>query len=114
MSGCSLQAIKLEDFGGYILNTPPILFTEVRRMDNTPLLIGCFWFGLAAFTGGYIGSKKGRFSFGLILSLLLGWIGVIILLFVPSAVHHECPFCRKVIHKEATVCPFCQREQTPL
>jgi predicted membrane channel-forming protein YqfA (hemolysin III family) len=51
----------------------------------TPLatLILLIWAVAAAVVAYHIGNRKGRPGTGLLLGLLLGWIGVIIIAFVP-------------------------------
>lgn len=54
---------------------------------------------------------------GLAYGLFLGWIGVIILAFLPPRTGDkfvECPFCRESIRRDALVCAHCQREVRPL
>jgi hypothetical protein len=53
---------------------------------------------------------------GLAYGLFLGWIGVIILAFLPARKGDkfvECPFCKESIRRDALVCPHCQREVRP-
>jgi len=50
---------------------------------------------------------------GLAYGIFLGWIGVIILAFLPPRKGDkfvECPFCREPIRRDALVCSHCQRE----
>jgi len=53
---------------------------------------------------------------GLAYGLFLGWIGVIILAFLPPRKGDkfvECPFCKEPIRRDALVCAHCQREVRP-
>src|SRR5579875_3851878 len=53
---------------------------------------------------------------GLAYGLFLGWIGVIILAFLPPRQGDkfvECPFCKESIRRDAVVCSHCQREIRP-
>jgi hypothetical protein len=53
---------------------------------------------------------------GLAYGLFLGWIGVIILAFLPPRKGDkfvECPFCKESIRRDALVCAHCQREVGP-
>ena len=53
---------------------------------------------------------------GLAYGLFLGWIGVIILAFLPPRKGDkfvECPFCKESIRRDAVVCAHCQREVRP-
>jgi hypothetical protein len=50
---------------------------------------------------------------GLAYGLFLGWIGVIILAFLPTREgdrFRECPHCREKMRRDASVCPHCQRD----
>jgi len=68
-------------------------------------------------------AKKGRGGgLGLLLGLILGWIGVIIALVLSderstqlkqaadAALYRECPYCREPMRRDASVCPHCRRE----
>jgi hypothetical protein len=49
---------------------------------------------------------------GLAYGLFLGWVGVIILAFLPPRDgdrFRACPYCRERVRAEATACPHCQR-----
>lgn len=55
-----------------------------------------------------IASAKGSSGCGFaIVGFFLGPLGIIIAL-VASGV--ECPYCKKKIHEDATICPHCQKE----
>lgn len=60
-----------------------------------------------------IGSKKGEAGIGLLLGLLLGPFGVLAAI-LSSGNRKPCPFCREAVHKDAVVCPRCQREFPPV
>lgn len=68
--------------------------------------------------------KGGNKWSGAAMGLIIGWIGVLIAAIAspggtakPSkqqmATSRECPHCKSLIRREATVCPHCQRESTP-
>jgi Na+/melibiose symporter-like transporter len=53
---------------------------------------------------------------GLAYGIFLGWIGVIILAFLPPRTgdkYVECPFCKQSIRREALVCTHCLRDVRP-
>jgi hypothetical protein len=53
---------------------------------------------------------------GLAYGIFLGWIGVIVLAFLPPRKGDkfvECRFCKEPIRRDATVCAHCQREVGP-
>jgi hypothetical protein len=53
---------------------------------------------------------------GLAYGFFLGWIGVIILAFLPPRTGDkfvECPFCKEIIRRDALVCAHCHREVRP-
>jgi len=56
-----------------------------------------------------IASKKGEGCAGFILGLLLGPFGILFAI-LSSGNRKPCPFCKEMIHKDATVCPRCQKE----
>jgi hypothetical protein len=61
---------------------------------------------------GCIGVMKERTAFGILLGFLLGFVGVLIILCFPSAKAPgprmlPCPYCRGLIHPEASVCQHC-------
>jgi hypothetical protein len=53
---------------------------------------------------------------GLAYGIVLGWIGVVILAFLPPRrgdKYVDCPFCKEIIRRDALVCAHCQRELRP-
>jgi hypothetical protein len=56
-----------------------------------------------------IGHRKGEAIGGLVIGLMLGPLGIIIALLSKGS-RKECPYCKELIHKDATVCPRCQRD----
>src|SRR6266540_877282 len=56
-----------------------------------------------------IGAKKGFGGSGFVVGLLLGPIGILIAIFAKGD-RKSCSYCKEWIHKDATVCPHCQRE----
>ena len=83
-------------------------------------------------TGGYIGwvivlwvipipvaiaQGRAKDRAGLAYGLFLGWIGVIVLAFLPPRKGDkflECPFCKELVRHDAHVCAHCRRELNPL
>jgi hypothetical protein len=66
---------------------------------------------------GFILGYKGRSAWwAMLLSLLLGPVGIIAALFVPAAKStgskgwKKCPWCGEVIRRQAVVCKHCGRE----
>lgn len=57
-----------------------------------------------------IGRGRDRGGLGLLLGLLLSWIGVVLALFLPSG-GLKCPACAERIKPDATICKHCH---TPL
>ena len=57
-----------------------------------------------------VGSRKGIGCLGLILGVVLGPVGLVIVL-VMKGNRKQCPYCMEYIHKDASVCPKCQRKQ---
>jgi hypothetical protein len=87
-----------------------------------------FWFS-AVLVGGIVGSNKGKTGKGIILSVLLSWLGVIIIAVLqPSSEFisqkqksdesellqngaiKKCPHCGELIRNEAKVCKHCGRD----
>jgi len=56
-----------------------------------------------------IGSGKGEGCAGFILGVVLGPIGILLAL-ASSGNRRACPYCKEMIHREALVCPRCQRD----
>jgi len=55
-----------------------------------------------------IGSKKGEGVSAFLLGLLFGPFGILLALFSKGN-RITCPHCRELVHKDATVCPNCQK-----
>ena len=68
-----------------------------------------FWF-LCAIIASIIGSKKGEACLSFIIGLFLGPFGILVAL-SGKGNRKDCPYCRELIHQDATVCPRCQKEQ---
>jgi len=56
-----------------------------------------------------VGSKKGEGCISLFFCVLLGpfWLPVV---FLSKGNRKKCHFCKELIHKEAIVCPHCQKD----
>jgi len=99
---------------------PYLLLVHIRRivtnMHEFTLVLLCL--GLLIFitnilygiVGAMIGARKGQGGLAFVLGVLFGRIGVLIAFF-SSGNRKTCPYCRELIHKDATVCPHCQRDQ---
>jgi len=61
---------------------------------------------------GMIGSKKGEGCGAFLIGVLFGPFGILFAL-LSKGNRRACPHCKELIHKDATVCPKCQREQPP-
>lgn len=57
-----------------------------------------------------IGSKKGAGCSGFIIGIILGPLGIVAAL-ISKGNRKTCPFCKELIHKDAVVCPHCQKDQ---
>jgi len=94
-------------------------------MDYTPLtcIIGLVISIVCGAISSSIMKSKGRSGgAGFAWGFLLGFIGLIIVALFPrdeagiqqnlleDGYHKQCPFCRKVIDKDATICPFCRSQ----
>lgn len=71
-----------------------------------------FWV-LCGFVAAMIGARKGIGSSGFVVGFLLGPFGILIAL-LSKGDRKACLYCREWIHKDATVCPRCQREAEPM
>jgi len=67
---------------------------------------------LCGLIAGAIGSKKGEGILAFIIGLLLGPFGIIFAL-ISTGNRIHCPYCKEMIHKEATRCPHCREELGP-
>jgi hypothetical protein len=56
-----------------------------------------------------IGNKKGEGCGAFVVGALFGPFGILFAL-LSSGNRKTCPFCKEQIHKDAVVCPRCQRE----
>ncbi len=70
------------------------------------LLAGIF---VAPIYVGYrLGQDRGSPILGLVLGLLLSWLGVLIVALLPRK--GRCPWCAEPVQREAVVCPHCHRD----
>jgi uncharacterized Zn-finger protein len=66
-------------------------------------------FLICGFIGWAIGKSKGYSGLGFILGGILGPIGWIIIA-VAKSNRKKCPYCKESVHRDAVVCPHCQRD----
>ncbi len=70
-----------------------------------------------------LGKSRGRLGLGLLLGIVLGWIGVLLIAVLGQTPEAQraallkegfpCPFCQEPVRNGATVCPHCQRDLPP-
>ena len=70
-----------------------------------------FWL-LCGIIAAMIGSQKGEGCFAFIMGVLFGPFGILFAL-VSNGNRKVCPSCKELIHKDAMVCPHCQRDMNP-
>lgn len=66
-------------------------------------------FGVLGLVGYLIGNGKGIGGLGCLLGGLLGPVGWIILI-VMNGNKKQCNYCKQQIHFQATICPYCKKE----
>lgn len=76
-----------------------------------PLTVGLItlWL-LCAIAASAIGARKGEAIGAFIVGFIFGPFGILFAALSKGKRKH-CPFCRELVHREASVCPSCQREQ---
>ena len=57
-----------------------------------------------------IGARKGEGCMGFVIGFLFGPFGILFAL-LSKGNRTSCPYCRELIHHNATVCPHCHRDQ---
>lgn len=62
-----------------------------------------------AIAAGMIGARKGQAMLWFTVGFLFGPFGVLFAL-LSKGKRKPCPYCKELIHKEAAVCPRCQRD----
>ena len=62
---------------------------------------------LPVILGTWLGARRGRILSGLVWSLLLSWLGVVIVLCLRDLSKVQCPRCAERSRSEAVVCRFC-------
>jgi len=103
------------------------MLAQLDTLDSyfTILVVVLFVGVICAAVGGLITSSKGQgAATGIVLGFLLGVIGLIIALVMRPAPRgdrpgtrvalrtRECPHCRELMRRDASVCPHCQRDST--
>lgn len=73
------------------------------------IFVIAFWIGVNSLVGYWIGARKNCVGAAVALSILLGPIGWILVIFDPGGMR-RCPFCAEDVKTEAEVCRFCQRD----
>jgi hypothetical protein len=74
------------------------------------LIVGAMAIALLLIVGAFIGDSRGRREQGMLLSIFLGPVGWIVLLFLPDT-RRRCPHCASVVPvASATVCSRCTRD----
>ncbi len=68
-------------------------------------LAGAFWIVCAAIAS-QVGARKGMAGAGFVQGLMLGPLGIVAAL-VSRGDRKECPYCRELVHSQATVCSHC-------
>lgn len=66
------------------------------------------WFILGIATAVVASNNGGNFALWLILGILFGFFALIFAFFVPGK---KCISCKKKIHTQASVCPYCNTPQ---
>jgi hypothetical protein len=67
-----------------------------------------FWV-LCGVVAAIIGEQKGSGCTGFMLGLLFGPFGILFAALAKGD-RKQCPHCKERMHKDATVCPHCQRD----
>ena len=72
------------------------------------ILLFTFWL-VCGIIAAMIGGRKGMGTSGFLIGVLLGPLGVLIAHFSKGD-RKTCSSCKELVHKEAKVCPHCQRD----
>lgn len=56
-----------------------------------------------------IGERKGEGLLGCLFGILLGPVGLLFVIFSRGN-RKTCPYCKELVHKDATHCSHCQKE----
>jgi hypothetical protein len=73
-------------------------------------IVGTFYFLIVcAVAAAAIAGRRDRAGTGFLLGLILGPIGVIIAC-VLKGNRAECPYCKELVRKDASVCPHCRKD----
>jgi hypothetical protein len=84
----------------------PLFLVSLYFLGVWLLCVG-WWCGIIA---ALIGAPKGQGWLGFLLGALLGPLGILIMVFTQGN-RKICPYCKEKIHKDASVCSRCQKEQ---
>lgn len=69
----------------------------------------CLWL-LCGVIAAMIGARKNAGCLSFIVGLLFGPFGILFAL-LSKGDQKTCPFCRSYMHRDATVCRYCHRDQ---
>jgi len=64
------------------------------------------WF-LCGIVAAMIGGKKGEGCAALIVGVIFGPFGIVFAI-LSKGNRKTCPYCKELVHKDASVCPYCQ------
>jgi hypothetical protein len=83
--------------------------TESREERSQSAMEYVLLWLLCGFIAAIIGGRKGEGCLGFVLGVLLGPFGILIAI-ASKGNRKQCTFCKEWIHKDAIICPHCQKE----